>query len=409
LVAHHPGNLFGTNRSIGRSRGHRTLWCAGAGPNFDTISGSETNPMPEHGTNKRVSAISLRTTGVPDGAIKQFERWDRLLGRLGLSAKDLCREVDVHHGANATSFVPYRNFIRVLRAAERSYGTAFVTDLVRTKTVADFDILGYLFVNAPDLRSSLETASDCLHVVNSHCEIEIGTADQAVTVRYLTPGILPEQNAVAAEIATLDLVLGIRHYLDQWDWSPTATFFEHAPRDNAVLLKRFIGGHVNFGQPCSGIQMPKELMKRSSPHAEVRLFEILCQQRRAKQPTVKGYPVDIVAAVTSLVEAGVQNGRLSAEEIADALALSKRTLYRRLKECGTSISEIRQATLMPIAKEMLSRSLDVSTVAYRIGYSDCRSFGRAFKRATNMTPAEYRCYMANLSSIPLPKELPGRP
>jgi AraC-like DNA-binding protein len=327
--------------------------------------------------------------------------WDDAIARLGLSVAELYAEAGVNRCNSTTAFIQYGKLDRVLHCAECRYGPAFATNLVRTQAVADFDIVGYLFMNAPNLRSSLQSARDCVHVLNSHCVLDIETTNDFVDISYRTSRVLSDQHGLCAEIAALCLVSAIRRYLQSWDWSPVQTTFEHDPRENAKLLKRFIGGPVSFGQPSSGIRLPRAMMRKSSPHAEVRLFDILYRQVPERQPRTD-YGVNIVSRVTSLIEVGVRSGQLSADEIADRLAVSKRTLYRRLQKHGTSLSEIRTATLVPIAKEMLSQNVDLATVAYRLGYSDCRSFGRAFKRATDMTPAAYRRYATVVSSTPLP-------
>jgi len=368
---------------------------------ISSTSGRLEEKVTHHAATKQREAATRRAIArARHGSVQQFGRWDSLFARVGLPMAELYADAGIGKAAGTTSFVPYSKFVRVLCSAEQRYGPAFTTDIAMCKTVADFDIVGYLFMNAPNLRTSLESARDCLHVLNSHCVLDIETTGQTVVSRYLTPGVLPDQTAIAAEIAALDLVSGIRRYLDQRDWSPTVTSFEHAPRENAVLLRNFLGGEIRFSQPFCGIQLPRALMRKSSPYADAKLFEILRRQRPERQAN-NGHPVDLVSAVAGLIEAGVRNRRLSAEEIADELALSKRTLYRRLKELGTSISDIRKATLLPIAKNMLSQDLPVSTIAYRLGYSDCRSFARAFKRATDMSPAEYRHYLATVSSTPV--------
>ena len=67
------------------------------------------------------------------------------------------------------------------------------------------------------------------------------------------------------------------------------------------------------------------------------------------------------------------------------------TLRRRLEEQGTTFSEILDNLRRGLAEEHLSgASPTVSEVAFQLGFSNVRAFGRAFRRRTGKTPTEYR-------------------
>lgn len=79
------------------------------------------------------------------------------------------------------------------------------------------------------------------------------------------------------------------------------------------------------------------------------------------------------------------------DEIANKLAVSPRTLRRRLEEAGTSFSEILQRHQLKRALQALaSGDQSLPSIASACGYQDTAGFGEAFKRWTGMTPREYR-------------------
>ena len=332
------------------------------------------------------------------GTIQPFDRWQDQFARLGLNTKALCLGAGFRKGDIDATSIPYAAFVEILAVAEREHGPAFVVDLVRGQTVGDFDLVGYLFLNATTLKIGLESVRDWLAAIDSRSKFELLLTDSYLTCKFSTPGISTDRNFVAAEIAIAALVNGIRRYIGERDWNPDAIFFEHARRENAKHLNGILGENIHFNRSFSGIRFPRELLSFSNPKSDKELFDMLTRRCAPDQC----YSDDIVSAVARLVSEGVKNGRLSAEEIAYELAMSKRTLCRRLKEANSSIREIRQATLIPIAKELLSQNLDLSTIAYRLGYSDCRSFARAFKRSVGLAPADYRKRIANARLIPEP-------
>jgi AraC-like DNA-binding protein len=80
-----------------------------------------------------------------------------------------------------------------------------------------------------------------------------------------------------------------------------------------------------------------------------------------------------------------------AEEVARSLGMSRRTLVRRLAECGTGFREVVEGIRVEAAKTYL-RDPDLSLVeiTYLLGYADQGTFGAAFRRATGATPRRFR-------------------
>ena len=73
------------------------------------------------------------------------------------------------------------------------------------------------------------------------------------------------------------------------------------------------------------------------------------------------------------------------------LAMSPRTLQRRLSEEGTSFDTLREETRKQTAEMYLAdRTLSVSEVAFLLGFSEPGAFHRAFRRWHNTTPDAFR-------------------
>lgn len=76
--------------------------------------------------------------------------------------------------------------------------------------------------------------------------------------------------------------------------------------------------------------------------------------------------------------------------VARHLGMSVASLRRRLEERGASFREIRVRTLADEAKRKLGRGETVAAVADELGFSDGRSFARAFRSWTGASPRRYR-------------------
>ena len=82
---------------------------------------------------------------------------------------------------------------------------------------------------------------------------------------------------------------------------------------------------------------------------------------------------------------------LSIVSVGREIALSARTLSRRLVEEGTSFRTIRDEVRSEIAATLLGDpTISVADVAFFLGYSEPAPFHRSFKRWTGLTPRGYR-------------------
>jgi AraC-like DNA-binding protein len=82
---------------------------------------------------------------------------------------------------------------------------------------------------------------------------------------------------------------------------------------------------------------------------------------------------------------------ISAEEMADRLHMSARSMFRHLSAEETSYQDIVDDVRSKLANEYLRETLmSTEEVGCRLGFSDASSFRKAFKRWNGMTPSEYR-------------------
>ncbi|MCG8316928.1 MAG: AraC family transcriptional regulator [Pseudomonadales bacterium] len=81
---------------------------------------------------------------------------------------------------------------------------------------------------------------------------------------------------------------------------------------------------------------------------------------------------------------------LCAEEAAEKLHISKRTLARRLKDENTTFLNILNEIRIEEAERCLGQGLSVGETAEQLGYESCASFINLFKKHVGITPTEYR-------------------
>lgn len=99
----------------------------------------------------------------------------------------------------------------------------------------------------------------------------------------------------------------------------------------------------------------------------------------------------LVAAIFSIVLELLPSGVVTLERTARRLALSKRTLERRLTERGVTFNEIVRDCRRDMAQHYLSNTpLAINEISFLLGYNEINSFYRAFKGWFSTSPQEYR-------------------
>jgi signal transduction histidine kinase/CheY-like chemotaxis protein/ligand-binding sensor domain-containing protein len=98
-----------------------------------------------------------------------------------------------------------------------------------------------------------------------------------------------------------------------------------------------------------------------------------------------------VVKFKSILDENYQDSDISAESIAMKMGMSRAQLYRKLSSLtGRSVTEHLNTVRLEKAKELLKAgNLNISEVAYRVGYNDPKYFGRLFSEAFGVTPSEF--------------------
>jgi AraC-like DNA-binding protein len=153
-------------------------------------------------------------------------------------------------------------------------------------------------------------------------------------------------------------------------------------------FKSSMPGEVRFSQPEHRLRFDPALLGLPLAQADpiaLKLAREHCE-RDLRQIQELG---NFVARVGPLVLRR-DGGYRSAEELAEALHTSARTLKRRLKEQGTSYSQVLERARCAKAKQLLFSGMPIAQIAAVLGYSDAANFTRAFRRWTGRTPAASR-------------------
>jgi len=157
---------------------------------------------------------------------------------------------------------------------------------------------------------------------------------------------------------------------------------------------------LRFNQPINQIVLLEsdlEIPLRMPDRAGLRLAADQCEHALR----MLGGNVSIEQRLLNVVM--TDEGPRSLEKVAAALGMSPRTLKRRLAEANVTFSELVERARCERALLLLrSQSSPLDDIAERLGYSTVSNLGRAFRRWTGMTLAQYRREVSGRLSLHLP-------
>ncbi len=95
--------------------------------------------------------------------------------------------------------------------------------------------------------------------------------------------------------------------------------------------------------------------------------------------------------VRSILLSSLQYTFPDIEAVSSRLNMSSRTLQRMLAQENTNFKSLLLDTRFDLAKQFLIQGeLNISEIAYTLGYSDLANFSRSFKKFEGISPQQYR-------------------
>ena len=173
-------------------------------------------------------------------------------------------------------------------------------------------------------------------------------------------------------------------------WAPHEVQFAHQAPEQTSEHHRIFGAPVLFGCATNAFLIELEFLERQVPAADQRLYGILKQYLDRVLDEMPRED-ELLASVRRAIAESMRDGDPRLVRVAKKVAMSSRTLQRRLNEYGVDFKKLADDTRRRFALSYLrDRKQTLTEVAYLLGYSDLSAFNRAFKRWTGSTPMKYR-------------------
>lgn len=290
--------------------------------------------------------------------------------------------------------VPLAQHVRLWLAAEKTIGRRypeFALELGRAIAPEQSGIVGNVFMQSNNLLEAGAQVARYSRLIaeSDQWSAEESTDGKTIAVCYrIQPIEFYTHYAVERAFATA--VSWNQHFLQDQSVIPLAVFFEHAEPDYADQYSRFFSCPVSFKAGENRILFSKSAMLRPNPRPNNYLQSVLlahAEHLQSQLPDVLPFTQTVKELITSFLP----TGRADMEQVASQLAVSTKTLYRRLKEEGNTFQTVLDQTRMELAKRHLGESnLSLDDISFLLGFSETSAFYRACKRWYGQSPKSLR-------------------
>lgn len=263
--------------------------------------------------------------------------------------------------------------------------------MARATTFAFFGPWVYPMRFAADLRTVIDTMVRYRTVLADRLELVVREEDEETRVTATHPADelddgLTHELALGVLWRFLDEILGCREAAARIE-------LPRAPDDQqADEFVAFFDVPVLFGQKNYSVVFRTAKLDLPTREADPALYRYACEHLEllSVRWDLATAP-DPLAPVRIAVQKAVDLGAVSLDAVAEEIRMSPRSLQRFVRSHDATVRELIDEARAERARRLLDRSeLDLEEVAQRMGYSDDRSFRRAFRRWAGVSPIEYR-------------------
>lgn len=310
---------------------------------------------------------------------ESVERGLAILARAGLRVSDLT-DPDLR--------IPHRVGLALLEDGIETTGDpAFALHAGASVQPDEFGLFEYVANSAPTLRQSMLAGSRYVPLLHDGAEIELIEEGEHAIWRHRLLGTVaapPASNdyVLAAFFVAAQRMLGV-------DAAPTEVHFMHPETSYADDYARLFRAPIRFDCERNAIVSPRLALDLPLTGSNPGLHRVLLRyadELLARVPRRHPFTRHVRALVRERLSEGA-----SLTSVAASLHMSERSLRRKLLLEGVTHSEIVDSVRREVALELLGQpELNISEIAFALGFAHRPAFHRALKRWYGTSPTELR-------------------
>ncbi|WP_374545228.1 AraC family transcriptional regulator [Rhodoblastus sp.] len=274
-------------------------------------------------------------------------------------------------------------------AAEMSGDDALGLKFFAMPKPANFDIVSYAMLSSANLRSALGAFARYLRLVSDAARVPMTDLDGGalrIGLEIDGGGEAPPRQRVEFAMATF---FTFCKWLTGANLHPRAVFMAYPAPPDPALYETVFGCAVTFDAGVNAVDLDGAVLDAPLPGHNPAIESV--NRDMISQRLQHIDRSDLVRRVEQAIGEGLVHGVPRRQDIARALAVSDRTLQRRLQERGLSFQKIVDDTRRDLAQRLLAEPrLSNAEIAHRLGFAEQSVFFRACRRWFNLPPGGVR-------------------
>lgn len=339
----------------------------------------------------------MRSTGVWTGTSQVSQFWTQRVGAFA-AVPQLIRRLDgdpapvlagagIDPGAlsHPDNRVPYAALVEVLcLAAENTRCPHFGLLAGRMFRLSQLGMLGDLMRHSATVGRALDALT-----VFQHLNSEGGLAFLLKRGDFVDLGYAMYHPSMpgAGQMydAALATAMNFMMELCGPTWKPYEVFLAHAKPHDVAQYRAFFKVAPRFDAEFCALRFHAKDLALPVDGADPIAY------RRAERLARRAGPPDFIQQVYRGLRRLMLENRHSGDDLAQLLAIHRRTLNRRLKAEGTTFQRVLDDVRFAVARDLLANSnIHLDDIAATLGYAAVTPFMRTFRRWSDTTPGQWR-------------------
>lgn len=286
------------------------------------------------------------------------------------------------------------DYIILVRTAQKlTNDAALVLHFCEHTNIEKFTIVGLICGSVPTMADALKQLNRFSHLV---AETDLAMKDQRFQLQPDEKGLWLEDKRTnpnhfyeLTEATFGRFAVEFNRYFAGQPFL-LALHVTHAKPSYAAEYERLFNVPIHYDSPKNAMLVdPRWLSVEISPTTEY-AFGILSQHAEKLLQQLKN-STSVKGKVESLLLPKLHTGDANMQWVAQEMAITRQTLYRKLKSENTSFEILFDELRHKMAVHYLNgKKASVNETAYLIGFADPSSFSKAFKRWTGSSPKGFK-------------------
>jgi AraC-like DNA-binding protein len=257
---------------------------------------------------------------------------------------------------------------------------------LETAQPSDIGAVGFAAASSATLGQALARVARYLGYLteSQHLNIFVESGEARVEWNFTDP---PHPAlALASEMYGFDFIVLAARLVGS-PISARTLYFRHAALQPVSSYETLFGCTPQFEAGRDGCTFDADVLERPMPQANEALAAFF---DRWLESRVGPGGQDLNARVRREILRCLSDGVPGLPVLASRLATSSRTLQRQLAAENTTLRRLVEETRRTVGLEQVAANVPLAEVCWLLGFQDSRSFFRAFRRWTGMSPAAWR-------------------